>query len=335
MSLRAASIVTMDVMTADMLDALDRRAINDLLLEGGRWPFGPFLHLDRNQIGSEYGFSGRTYRLSGATSSAGRRAVVAKVESGAGIARAAAFRASSEAQLVGSIPASYGWRIGSDAGLIVLEDVSPADQGDDLASCTLEQATAMIDVVAHVHSLSWLQAANAAPSGIERWKPSAWERDRWEDRLGRATRRYPDHLTSEVRDRLADFNEVAFAAAEQMAVGPVTWIHQDPHLDNILWRPDDSPVLLDWSGAVIGPPSVDLAVLMMSLALDERSPLQPEEAIATYSGALQRRGAPVSETVVAEMAAFGLRHLLRGLIGWAGFPGEDPQDRRLPCVTTR
>lgn len=313
-----------------MIHDLERDSLNDVLEAGGRWPFGRFRELRKERVGAEYGLSGRTYRLAGATASGRHCTVIVKVESADKIRRAAVFRALNEEGMAGSIPASYGWRIEDDGqGLITLEDVSPAVQGDELDGCSPSQAAALIDVVARLHSLSWHETANDGPADIEQWVSSAWERERWDDRLKRAHQRYPDSFTRDVVERLAGFNDETHAASLRMAGGPVTWTHHDPHLDNVLWRDDGSPVLLDWSGAGVGPPGLDLAVLFMSLSLGERSPLRPDEVIASYTTALDRHDVSLHPTWVREMAALGLRPLARGLVGWAGFPGEGPKGRQL------
>lgn len=317
------------VTTDGIVDDLDLGSINELLEAGKRWRHGPFRELKKERIGLEYGLSGRTYRLSGTTWSAGHRTLVIKVESADKIGRAAAFRTVNEEHLSGAIPASYGWYIEDDRGLILLEDVTAAEQGDELVGCSVDEAESVIDVVAHLHSVSWLESGDQTPAEVERWVPRAWEAERWEDRMGRAHFRYRDRFTANLVETLADFNEEALAASKEIGAGPATWIHHDPHLDNLLWRIDGSPVLLDWSGAVIGPPAVDLAVLVMSLSLGEQSPMRPADVISSYTAALNRHGVSRHAARVSEMTSLGLKPLMRGLIGWAGYPGEDPQGRQL------
>lgn len=312
----------------DVVDDLHGDSINDVLEADGRWPHGLFTEVEGERIGLDFGLSGRTYRMSGTTAS-GPRTLIAKVESADKIAKAAAFRTVNEEHLAGSIPASYGWRIDSDQGLILLEDVSPVEQGDELVGCSAKQADAVIGVVAHLHSLPWFETADEVLADIERWEPLPWEPKRWEDRVVRAGERYPDHLTDQLMESLADFNDETLAASKQIAAGPLTWIHHDPHLDNVLWRSDGRPVLIDWSGAVIGPPAVDLAVLVVSFSLGDRSPMRPEDVIASYTAALDRHSVTLHLAQVRDMTSLGLRPLVRGLLGWAGFPGEDPQGRQL------
>jgi aminoglycoside phosphotransferase (APT) family kinase protein len=92
------------------------------------------------------------------------------------------------------------------------------------------------------------------------------------------------------------------------------WIHVDPHLDNVLWRVDDSPVLIDWSNARIGPPEVDLAAMMMGYAFRTDAPISPEELIRTYADRTAGSVDLITRSVVHALKPA----YIQGSMGWVG-----------------
>jgi len=305
--------------------------LNTRLLSGGRWPHGELSAVRGERIGLEFGLSGRTYRLFCQTVAGSRHSLVVKLESADKIRRAATFRHHNEDLLAASVPASYGWQVDPsvDRGVILLEDVSPAYQGDDLLGCSEDQARSVIETVGRLHSLT-RPARREARAPAEQWEPPpTWEPERWDDRLARAHDRYPDQYTHEVLGRLAPLSDEAHAAVRRLADGPRSWVHHDPHLDNFLWRPDGTPVLLDWSGAVVGPPALDVAVLLTTLALRSEAPIRPGELLATYAATRRRLGVEADLEQVTFTASLALRRLIRGLVGWAGYPDSPSAGRSL------
>lgn len=102
----------------------------------------------------------------------------------------------------------------------------------------------------------------------------------------------------------------------------------------MLWRLDGSPVLLDWSGAVIGPPAVDVAVLLVSLAFRGAARIEPSQLLRTYASLLQRYGVETGLDEVTRTAALALRVQIRGMIGWAGAVRTPPDKGRKLALRT-
>ncbi len=288
----------------------------------GRWEFGRVTALDAHRVGSEFGFSGRVYRVRLGLESGGGASVIAKFEHADAIQRAVAFRAANEQLLAAHIPVSFGSRIdvANDRGLIMLEDISPATQGDDLAGCSLVQAQAIIGVVAQLHANSWSLDQGRPPDSTTDWSERHWEHDRWSDRLRGVAERFSEHLDRDLLARLSEFPAEAADAHDILQLGPRAWVHRDPHPDNVLWRPDGRVVLLDWSNAMSAPPAIDVAVLLSSLSFTASAPLTADELLVEYSGALARHGLYPDPDAIRRSAAAGVRLLVRGSIGWAGSP---------------
>jgi Ser/Thr protein kinase RdoA (MazF antagonist) len=82
----------------------------------------------------------------------------------------------------------------------------------------------------------------------------------WATHLARAGERYPEAVSDAAA--FEDIPERVANTVDRFRDGPAAWLHVDCHLDNVLWRPDGSAVLLDFAGAAVGPPEVDLARLL-------------------------------------------------------------------------
>jgi hypothetical protein len=147
------------------------------------------------------------------------------------------------------------------------------------------------------------------------------EPSRWNDTIRRAQERFPETLTTSVAANIRDIpNEVA-NSVERLTRGPASWIQVDAHLDNVLWRPDGTAVLLDWSSAAIGPPSVDLARFITEGVVRASEQERLVALLSTYVGALRARGvAGVGLTELRSTVALALPPLLQGAVGWAGRP---------------
>ena len=143
--------------------------------------------------------------------------------------------------------------------------------------------------------------------------------DRWRERLARAGERFPELVTPAVAAQFGDLPERVAVAIDQLGKLPASWLQVDAHLDNVLWRPDGSAVLLDWCNAAIGPPVIDLARFLSEGVVAESS----SALVHAYVAELQRRGIETgaAEVTVAEMTValpFALPCLLQGAVGWAG-----------------
>lgn len=208
--------------------------------------------------------------------------------------------------------------------MLAMEDVHPATQGDELAPCPPPAAERVIGILAGLHARTWVQDGGEI---LASWLSPAWDPERWSDRLARAANRYPGTFTPDLRRRLHAFDVEAHVAGRDLAHGPAAWIHGDPHLDNVLWRPDGTPVLIDWATATLGPPAVDLAVLLLSFSFGATPVLPPAGLIGVYVGGLRNRGLELSEAEVTMQVRRALTRQIQGVVGFIGMPDE-PTDRR-------
>ncbi|MDX1449415.1 MAG: aminoglycoside phosphotransferase family protein, partial [Acidimicrobiia bacterium] len=294
---------------------LDPETLNALLSAGSLRDSGMVTDFEMERIGADYGFSGTVYRLHCRRSDGRPFTLVAKFESPAKVRRSVAFHTANEGLLDGNVPGLFGWSAGNgDAeGVLILEDVHDAVQGDDLAGCSRDQAGAVIDIVARLHAGT--RGAPTARVELTGWAAPALDVDRWRDRLGRAAARYPGSYTTAVVARLEELPAEAADGLRRLADGPATWLHLDPHLDNVLFRRSGDAVLLDWSGASIAYPALDVAQLLVGYALRPRAALTPDDLLDRYATAVQGNNGDTERVFVEAGSALAMRRLIQGMVG--------------------
>jgi hypothetical protein len=290
--------------------------LNEVLVESPDWPHGSIRVLGATRIGVEHGMSGRIHRVVIDTDRGGPRSLVVKRERAEAVERALLFHHECATFMVGSIPTCYGGTVDAETqeGVLVLEDIWPADQGDVLQGCTEDRAKVALSALAQLHARSWKSTDGAHSPTLPRWGARPMERDRWLDRLTRAGERFPRIVTRAHRARLADLPDEVSVALDHLRAGPASWTQFDAHLDNVLWRSDGTAVLVDWSDAAIGPPVMDLA-RFLSEGLDVKSRPALVEA---YIRERERHGNNVDLADVSASLHSALRPLLQSAIGWAG-----------------
>lgn len=283
------------------------------------WPHGAVRIVSATRIGVEYGLSGRVHRVAAETR--GRSvSLIVKQEGSAQIERELLFRSQFGERLRGCIAECFGGTSDSKSGsgVLVLEDVAPAEQGDVLRGCTHAQAEAVLRALARVHGASWRVDDDPVDSGLPRWRPAPMGLDRWADRLGRARERFPRILSRSLLAELHDLPAEVAGAIERLTRGPASWIHGDAHLDNVLWRPDGTAVLLDWGNSAIGPPAVDLTRFLVEGVVDTAQPVRVGALLSTYAEELRIQGHQAELVELKTGFALALPPLLQGVIGWAG-----------------
>jgi hypothetical protein len=298
-----------------------------------RWPHGPVSSATFELVGREHGLSGGTVHRVKAQTAGGEITLILKREDREPTRRALLFHELVGNQLAGAVPFCYGGRLHADAGLLLLEEVT-GEQGDVLLGCTDEQARAVVRTLCRIHASSWTPDASAHPSDLPRWEASGWDEQRWSDRLAGALWRFPGLFTLDVRRKLESWPARVSAATDELRAGPATWIHSDAHLDNVVWRADASAVLLDWCGAAIRPPAIDLVRLLLEglangARLVERRNLLVETAIAELAS---RGVGGVDEVVLGRWLELAAAPLIQGVIGWAGRPDDGPTPGRMPAL---
>jgi Ser/Thr protein kinase RdoA (MazF antagonist) len=154
------------------------------------------------------------------------------------------------------------------------------------------------------------------------------EREHWAERLAGAAARFPWILTDSMARRLVDLPRRVEAAVTSLRHGPACSIHGDAHLDNVLFRVDGTAVLIDWSGAAMGPPALDLARLLTEGIDAGGSEDETRMLVAEYLGELAASGVMGAADDVWPHLPDGVALLAQAAVGWAGREEErEPRER--------
>ena len=175
--------------------------------------------------------------------------------------------------------------------MIVLEDLAPAEQGDQIAGCTAEQAELVMDEAAKLHAPRWddptlAELAVAEPSTLGRHgvAPASGTASS----PATATRSHPR------RSRKGSGSWSAVAALQDLRPLVPTAIHGDFRLDNMLF--DESvharPVtVVDWQTVHIGSGPQDVAYFIGNAFADVADRREHQERLVrTYHERLVERG---------------------------------------------
>jgi aminoglycoside phosphotransferase (APT) family kinase protein len=183
---------------------------------------------------------------------------------------------------------------GSDFALL-LADMAPAVQGDQIAGCSTREARLAVEALAGLHGPSWCDPQWLELSAISMPKPGDEAAAKG---LGDVSRMAADIVI----DRLSAGISAEDRETLTTAMGLVTaWLAAEPHryalmhgdyrLDNMLFDPDQARVtVVDWQTLGVGLPARDLAYFTAtSLDPDARSQIE-KDLVADYHRALSGYG---------------------------------------------
>ncbi len=291
------------------LDEIDAAWLTAALAEGGLLPAGvEVTTVASTPLGTGVGFLGDLARLSLTYAShapAGPATLVAKLPTqdpgGRAVGRMLSawpresrFFAELAPRCPARVPACFynGADPDRERWLLLLEDCGPGVGTDEVAGATPEQARAAIAEIARFAATWW---------GRERpvpWMPGF--------DLGPATAlaaavseavepfvvRFGERIPAAGVDWLRAFAPRFGAWWAEQAAGPLTVVHADYRLDNLLFTADGGIVIIDWQTALFGPGTMDLtSFLATSLTPDVRRDLE-DELLGLYAAGV---GVPLDD----------------------------------------
>lgn len=183
----------------------------------------------------------------------------------------------------------------TDAYVVLLEDVAPAEQGDQIAGCSLSQIEAAVDELALLHGPRWGDESLLTMGWLHRAQPENLANlvalmegviPVFLARLGERLR--PETVASleRLRPRLA--------AYLHERPRPWTVVHGDYRADNLLFGLE-RVVVVDWQTVGLGPGPSDLAYLLgTSLEPDSRREHE-RSLIARYAERLRGQGVATTD----------------------------------------
>ncbi len=225
-------------------------------------------------------------------------------------------------------PRCYYAAADDDAGRVVLllDDRADARAGDALAGCSAAEAGLVLDAMAPFHARWWRLPPDAAP-WLTRWggDPDA-RRARYAGQVAPFLARFGPELPPAVRAVVEGLATRLADVLAALAGAPVTAVHADLHLDNILFGPVGAapPVtVLDWQGISRGVAAVDVALFLVgSLAAEERRAAE-DTLLRRYHTSLVEHG--VDGYPLGRLRDDYCRAMLLHLVGTVGWlTGADP-----------
>ncbi len=164
------------------------------------------------------------------------------------------------------VPRSFHSEISPDGAdvVLLLGDMAPAVQGDQIAGCTEQEARLAVEALAGLHGPSWCDAEWMDLAAIAMPKPGDDDAARG---LGDISKMAADIVIDRLGERISGEDQQTLVAA-MSSVAP--WLcaepkryalmHGDYRLDNMLFDPDRTRItVVDWQTVGIGLPGRDLA----------------------------------------------------------------------------
>ncbi len=190
------------------------------------------------------------------------------------------------------------WREDSGEFVLVLEDMAPAEQGDQLAGCSPETAAVTVAELVRLHGPRWGDAELNDVEWLSRRGPEDAEQlvGLWRMMLPGFLATYRVHLSDDQATMLEAFGG-RLANWVEARGGPLTVTHGDFRLDNLLFGAPDGaapPVTaVDWQTPGHGVPSGDLSYFIGAGLVPADRRAHEAELVAVYADGLAAYGVSV------------------------------------------
>jgi hypothetical protein len=215
------------------------------------------------QIGQNLGFNGSLWRLHlnfGSDDMDVPNTLIAKFPLDSSLAE----KLESEARFYGEFTGDIGIRIPrcfvANREMLLLEDLSHLKCGDAAKGCSPEEALLVVRHLAKFHATGWMKPSIVNHEWLPKW-PVQPERfaARFQEFHPVFLRRFAALIPPQMNALALRLVKQIPQIVRELSEAPFTLIHRDTHLDNILFDPPDSVVLIDWPSAVVGPAAMDFA----------------------------------------------------------------------------
>ncbi len=199
-------------------------------------------------------------------------------------------------RLAVSVPGCYygAFDEATSGFVLVLQDMAPAEQGDQIAGCSVDQARDAVLNVAGLHAPLWCNDNLRDLDWVSVVGPA----------IADSLQEYMVRFTEPFIERF-DVSSEDGEILRRSAQGAATWIrgrqdrvsliHADYRLDNLLFATDDTtpPVTaVDWANLAVGLPARDVAFLLETgLQIEDRR-AHERDLVAAYGEELARQGVP-------------------------------------------
>ena len=200
------------------------------------------------------------------------------------------------------------WTASTNDFVLVLEDMAPATQGDQLTGCTLEQARDAVRELAKLHGPRWDDPTLYEIDWIEHDKGDSGDEAgsglaaMWQMFFPGFAATYRSHLSAEEFELAEQFGGM-IATWRGGRTGPKTITHGDYRLDNMLFAtPEGGPpvTVVDWQTPAHGSPITDLSYFVGAGLLPPDRRAHERELVSVYLEALAAYDITLDEAWVWE-----------------------------------
>ena len=191
------------------------------------------------------------------------------------------------------VPRCFHCDISADGAdfVLLLGDMAPAVQGDQIAGCTTDEADLAVTALAGLHGPRWCDPAWLDFSATAMPKPGDQPAAQG---LGEVTRIATDMTLEKLGAQLTDadrstMREAASLITPWLLAEPQRFslLHGDYRLDNLLFDPARTRVtVVDWQTLAVGLPARDLAYFVATSLLPEIRAATEQQLVDTYHRAL-------------------------------------------------
>lgn len=177
---------------------------------------------------------------------------------------------------------------------LLLEDLAPAQPGDQLPGCSNEVARAAVEELAKLHGPTWCDDTLRGRELIAEPSPERAEQGRllYAQMLPAFLARFAQRLAPDERELIAAVAE-SKGPPHAYPARPFALVHIDYRLDNLLIDARRTPprvCVVDWQSLVLGSPLSDVAYFLgASLLPEARRPVE-RQLVRAYYDALLAQG---------------------------------------------
>lgn len=195
--------------------------------------------------------------------------------------------------------------------VLIFEDLGPCRGGNQLASCSAEDAAHGIRQAAAIHAPSW---ENVSLTGLDMLQAKPGQVDQVKALYGNAQtifrERYADSLEPELMAICEALNEAKDEWFGRQS-GPRSIVHGDFRLDNMLFdvKGGAEPIaVLDWQTVAAGNPLSDIGYFLGTGIGDELRRAHESELLELYCAEMTRRGVPLTIEAIWDDYVAGALH---------------------------
>ncbi|RYY25352.1 MAG: hypothetical protein EOP62_13840 [Sphingomonadales bacterium] len=188
------------------------------------------------------------------------------------------------------VPRCFFAQISEDglAYALLLEGFADHRPGDETIGCSIEDARIAVPELARLHAPNWDSALAKSMSSFP-----AIDQAKYEQAWDRMIADFGHLVPEEIQSAKARYIERIPSLVRWIGSDPITVIHADYKLDNLLFGPPGSPdpiVVLDWQGMRPGKPIQDFAYLIGQNMNSELRRAQEVGLLKLYLEALEKEG---------------------------------------------